>query len=146
MFEIGRVRYALPISDVGEIVRAVTIVPLPKAPPIIEGIINVRGRVVPVLDVRAHFRLPSKAAAHTDHLILAQAGKRLVAIRADRAHDLVSVSAGDIEEAKASVPGADYVMGVAKLPHGLVLIHDLRTFLEAAESTALDDAVATAIP
>jgi len=142
VFEIGGLRYALPASAVSEVVRAVTVVPLPRAPAIVEGLMNVRGALVPVLDVRARFRLPAKAMSHTDHLLLAWAGPRLVAIRADRALDLARVEAGDVEDATTVVPDADYVNGIAKLPDGLVLIHDLRTFLKEAEAVALDDAVA----
>ncbi|MGH7820350.1 MAG: chemotaxis protein CheW [Candidatus Binatia bacterium] len=142
VFEVGGQRYALRSPDVRELVRAVTIVRLPKAPAIVEGIINVRGTVVPVLDIRARFRLPARPAAHTDHLILARAGPRLVALRADRALGLVRVDAKDVDDAAAVIPAAEYVSGVAKLPDGLALIHDLHTFLSEAEAAALDDAIA----
>jgi purine-binding chemotaxis protein CheW len=141
VFEIGGVRYALPTSDVSELARAVTIVPLPKAPPIVEGIINVHGRVVPVLDIRTRFRLPLRPVSHTDHLIVAHVASRLVALRADRALDLAHIDPNDIEEAHTCAAGAEYISGVAKLPDGLVLIHDLRTFLEDAEAAALDKAL-----
>jgi purine-binding chemotaxis protein CheW len=144
VFEVGGVRYALPTSDVSELARAVTIVPLPKAPPIVEGVINVHGRVVPVLDIRARFRLPSRPVAHSDHLIVACVGARLVAVRADRALDLVCVDEKHIEDARNFAAGTEYVSGVAKLPDGLVLIHDLRTFLLESEAAALDMAVSGA--
>jgi purine-binding chemotaxis protein CheW len=144
VFELGGLRYALPAFAVSELVRAVTVVPLPKSPPAVEGIINVRGRVVPVLDVRVRFKLESKAVSPSDHLILARAGDRLVAIRVDRALGLVHLEPADIEEATSALPGTEYVMGVAKLPDGLVLIHDLQTFLSAAETAALVRAIATA--
>lgn len=139
-FEIGGQPYALPARTVRELVRAVSIVPLPKAPAIVEGVINVRGSVVAVLDVRARFRLPPKPLEHTDHFVLAWAGRRLVAIRADRALDLLYLDADRIEDPKVAVPGAEYIAGVAKLPDGLLLIHDLETFLSQAEGTALDAA------
>jgi purine-binding chemotaxis protein CheW len=142
VFEIGGRRFALPSLDVQELLRAVTIVPLPKAPAIVEGVINVRGKIVPVLDIRARFRLPSSALAHTDHLIVARAGERLVALRVERALDLTQVEAKDIEDARKIVPGAEYVAGVAMLPDGLVLIHDLQTFLSEAESAALGASLA----
>jgi len=141
VFDLGGVRYALPTSDVSELTRAVTIVPLPKAPPIVEGIINVHGRVVPVLDIRARFGLPPRPLSYTDHLIVARAGARVVAVRADRALDLVHVVEQQIEDARHIAPGADYVSGVAKLADGLVLIHDLRTFLQEVEALALDEAL-----
>ena len=102
LFEVAGQRYALRSLDVREVVRAVTMVPLPKAPPIVEGIIDVRGTVVPVLDIRTRFRLPAKPAAHTDHLIIAWAGHRLVALRADRALGLVQIDAGTVEIRKKS--------------------------------------------
>ena len=54
-FELGSGLYALPMADVDELVRAVTVVPLPKAPAVVEGVVDVRGRVVPVFDLRARF-------------------------------------------------------------------------------------------
>jgi purine-binding chemotaxis protein CheW len=144
VFELGGFRYALPTSDVSELARAVTMVPLPKAPPIVEGIINVHGRVVPVLDIRARFRLPPRPLSHTDHLIVARVGPRVVAVRADRALDLARVDAKDIENAENFAPSAEYISGVAKLHDGLVLIHDLRTFLQEAEAAALDHALSEA--
>lgn len=143
VFEVGAVRYGLPVSQVREIVRAVTIVPLPKAPPIVEGVIDVRGTLVPVLDVRSRFQLPFKALSPADHLVLAWAGPRLVALRVDRTIDLTPVEATHIEETTTVVRDVEYVAGVAKLPDGLVLIHDLRSFLDEAEATRLDRALKT---
>lgn len=139
-FEVGGQPYALPASTVRELVRAVSVVSLPKAPPIVEGVINVRGSIVPVLDIRTRFRLSPKPLEHTDHFVLAWAGRRLVAIRADRALDLLRLDAEQIEDAKVAVPGAEYIAGVAKLADGLLLIHDLETFLSEAEGAVLDAA------
>jgi purine-binding chemotaxis protein CheW len=141
IFELGGQRFGLPVADVQELLRAVTIVPLPKAPAVVEGVINLRGRIVPVLDVRQRFRLPPRALDPGDHLIVARTGERLVALRVDRALDLVALAPDAVEEAKGAVPGVEYVAWVAKLPNNLVLIHDLRTFLSRAESAALAGAL-----
>ncbi len=146
VFEIGGQRYALPAADVREIVRAVAITPLPRAPAIVEGVINLRGTIVPVLDLRSRFRLPAKALEPADHLIVARAGERLVALRVDRALELVELNAADVEEARGLVPGAEYIAWVARLPENLVLIHDLRTFLSRAEAQALEEALPAAGP
>jgi purine-binding chemotaxis protein CheW len=137
LFEVAGQLYGLPAADVRELVRAVAIVPLPQAPAIVEGIINLRGKVVPVLDIRSRFRLPSKPVDPADHLLVATAGEYLVAVRADRAINLVQLAQSDVEEARGLVPGIDYVSWVARLPNNLVLIHDLRTFLSAGESAEL---------
>ncbi len=144
VFEVAGRRYGLPAEDVQELVRAVSIVPLPRAPAVVEGVINLRGRVVPVLDVRGRFRLPARPLEPGDHFIVARAGQRVVALRVDRAVDLVRLEPADVEEAGAVVPGVEYVGWVARLPHDLVLIHDLRTFLSQDEAAALDGADAPA--
>ena len=143
VFDVGGVRYALPALQVKEVVRAVTIVPLPKGPAIVEGLINVRGDLVPVLDIRSRFRLAPKPLAHTDHLIVASAGPRVVAIRADRADNLLHVETETVVDPKMAVRDAQYITGVAKLHDGLVLIHDLAAFLDEAETAGLEDAMTT---
>jgi purine-binding chemotaxis protein CheW len=140
-FEVGGRRYGLPAADVRELLRAVAVVPLPGAPPIVEGVINVRGRIVPVLDVRARLRLPPKPVEPADHLIVARAGGRLVALRVDHATDLVRLDAADVEEARGLVPGLEHGGWVARLPDDVLLIHDLGTFLSQAESALLAGAL-----
>jgi purine-binding chemotaxis protein CheW len=141
VFELEGQRYGLPTADVRELVRAVTITPLPDAPAVIEGVVNVRGRVLPVLDVRARFRLPAKALDPADHFIVASAGARGVVLRVDRATHLTLVDEGSIQPPETLGASAAYVAGVAKLEDGLVLIHDVTTFLSAAEAAGLDEAL-----
>src|SRR5436189_5306070 len=74
IFEIGGRRYGLPASDIRELVRAVAIRRLPLDSAFIEGVIDLRGAIVPVLDLRARLRLPSKAVEPSDHLIIIAAG------------------------------------------------------------------------
>ena len=138
-FELSGSHFALTSTVVREIVRAVSIAPLPKAPPIIEGVINVRGTLVPVLDIRQRFGLAAAPLTPSDHLILAQAGKRPVAIRVTQATGLVAVPEEDIVAPSGTVPGAEMVAGIARLPDGVLVIHDLERFL------SLDEGVATAV-
>lgn len=144
IFELGNQRYALPASDVRELLRAVTLTPLPRAPAVVEGVINVRGVLVPVLDIRARFRVPPKPLQPTDHLIVAHAGGRLVALRVDRALELARLEPAAVERAEAVVPGVAYVAQMAKFPDGLVLVHDLNTFLSHTEADALTEALSEA--
>jgi len=140
-FEVGSRRFGLWSSVVLEAVRAVAVVPLPKAPPAVRGVINLRGKTVPVFDLRSRFGLPPKEVEVTDHFIVARAGERIVALQADQAIGLYEVAEGDIEEAKRVTPAAEYVEGIVKMPDGLVLIHDPATFLSTAESERLDEAL-----
>ena len=138
VFEVAGQKYGLPTADVRELVRAVEITPLPSAPDVIEGVVNVRGRVLPVLDVRTRFRLPPKALDPSDHFIVASAGPRGVILRVDRATHLALVDERDIQAPQTLGAGTEYVAGVAMLEDGMVLIHDLATFLSAAEAFSLD--------
>jgi purine-binding chemotaxis protein CheW len=141
VFTLGGHRFGVPAYLVHRLLRAVAITKVPRAPAILEGIIDVRGRIVPVLDVRRRFGLEAKAVALSDHLILADAGGRLVALRADAATDLLRVPAAAIEAASVAVPEAPYIAGIAKLEEGIVLIYDLPRFLDAPEAAAIDDAL-----
>jgi purine-binding chemotaxis protein CheW len=138
-FEVGGRVFALPIARVVGLVRAVAIDPVPGAPPIVEGLINVRGKIVAVLDVRVRFGLPPRAPALSDQLILASAGPRTVALRVDRVVDLVRLEASHVAEIDGILPGIRDLSAVARLPEGLLMIQDLRALLADAESTGLLD-------
>lgn len=140
-FTLGEHRYALLAEHVREVVRAASIARLPKAPSIVEGVINVRGMLVPVLDVRQRFGLPARPLDPSQHFIVARAGGRTVALRVDRAHDLVSVEANVVEAAEPVVPGAEHVAGIARLAEGLLVIHDLEGFLALDEAARLEAAL-----
>jgi purine-binding chemotaxis protein CheW len=135
-------RYGLLAKDVQSLQRAVTIVPLPKAPAVVEGLIDVHGTLVPVFDIRCRFRLLAKEVGPLDHLVIARAKGRPVALRVDRVLDLVAIDDWEIEDPRDLVPGTDYVAGVARLEGGLVLIHDLAMFLSEAEAAELDAVIA----
>jgi purine-binding chemotaxis protein CheW len=131
IFDLEGVRYGLPVADVREIVRAVLPVPLPRAPGVIEGVINLRGCVVPVFDLRRHFGLAERPIEPTDHLVIARAACRLVALRVDRVVDLARVAVADVQDVAAA--------RVAKLPGDLVVIQDLSALLSDDEASSLDE-------
>ena len=145
VFTLNGHAFALLARDVRELLRAVAISTLPRSPDILEGVINLRGRIVPVLDARQRFGLPAKALAPSDHFIVADTGDRLVALRADRTVDLLRVDLRDIEGA-GIVPEVPYIAGIAKLGSGIVLIHDLRTFLSPSEGIEIDAVTRGDIP
>lgn len=143
-FETADRRFALPARLLREVVRAVAISPLPRAPPIVEGIINYRGTLVPVLGIRQRFGLPPLPLAPEQHFLIAQAGSQPVALRVDRALDLVSIEESLIQPVDPVAPGAEYVAGLAKLPDGLLVIHDLERFLSLQETHHLEAALSEA--
>ncbi|WP_224244847.1 chemotaxis protein CheW [Hyalangium gracile] len=144
LFTLEGQRYALPSADVRELVRAALLTPLPRAPDVVEGLLNLRGELLPVLDLRRRFRLPPRPLSPSDHFIVAQAGARRVVLRVDRTEEMLAIQPGTLDETPRTLPGVGYVAGAVKLPDGLVLVHDLRTFLSEAEALALDSALSGA--
>jgi purine-binding chemotaxis protein CheW len=140
VFEVGGDVYGLPTADVREIVRAVAVTPLPGAPRVIEGVVDVRGGLMPVLDVRARFGLSPRPLDPSDHFIVASAGARAVILHVDRATHIALVDEASIQSRDPLGPGAAWFAGLAQTGDGLLLIHDVAAFLSASEAEALDAA------
>jgi purine-binding chemotaxis protein CheW len=140
VFEVAGARFAVPLDQVREVVRAVAIAPLPGAPPIVEGVIDYRGTTIPVLDLRNRFGLPAREPDPSESMVVARAGDRTVAIRVDHPDWLAAVDPSMVDESAAVTRGLRFV-GVARLPDGLALIHDLDGFLVEAEAERLDAAL-----
>lgn len=141
-FGIAGVRFGLHASIVRELARSVLITPLSGAPSVVEGLVNVRGTVVPVFDLRIRFRFPAKPVELSDRLVIFDAGGRVAAFRADWVEGLAEAEPGTVAEAGKVTSTAGYVAGIAKLAGGLVLIHDPVEFLKASEEEALETAMA----
>ena len=142
LFTLDGQRFAIPLASAREVVRAVAITPLPGAPPVVEGVIDVRGAVVPVLDLRRRLGLASRPVSAADQMVLAWTGERQVALRVDRVEWMESIGPDRIEASDRITAGARHLAGVARLPDGIVLLHDLAAFLAQAEAEALDAALA----
>ena len=140
-FLLGDRRYALHLRAVQRVIPAVEITPLPKAPEIVLGIINLRGRIIPALDMRRRFRLPEKETGLYDHVIIAATSRRTVALPVDSVEGVIGLAEAEVTAAAEIVPGLEYVEGAVKLKDGMVLIHDLERFLSLDEETALDEAL-----
>jgi purine-binding chemotaxis protein CheW len=143
VFELAGVRYALELSCVREVVRAVFITPLPGAPPVVEGVISARGELVVVYDLRARFGLPPRRLSPEDVIVMAWTGERRVGIRCEGTEWLRDLPASAVQDAPTLAGGGDRrIAGVVRLEDGLVLIQELAAFLEAAEAETLEDALA----
>jgi purine-binding chemotaxis protein CheW len=144
-FTLDDWRYALELSTVERVYRAVAVTPLPGAPDIVQGIVNVRGVVLPVVDTRRRFRLPEKNLTPDDLLIITHSTGRLVALVVDDVTGVIECAEKDITSASAIVPGMEYVEGVARLKDGMILIHDLARFLSLEEKAVLQQALGAVV-
>lgn len=133
---------ALPLPFVERVVRAVYLTPLPDAPEIVLGVVNLAGRIIPAVNMRRRFRLPEREIALTDQLVIAHTAQRSVALVTDTVGGISEYVESDIVDAETILPGLEYIEGVVKLGDGLVLIHNLDRFLSLEEAVSLDRAMA----
>ena len=141
VFRLDERRYALPLAVVERVVRAVDVTPLPKAPAIVLGAINVQGRVLPVLNVRRRFLMPDREIGPADWFLLAHTTRHTVVLVVDESEGVVERPQAEVVVSTQIVPGLEPFPGVIRLDDGLVLIHDLERFLSLDEARALDDAM-----
>jgi purine-binding chemotaxis protein CheW len=141
IFTLDENRFALKLSAVERVVRVVEITPLPKAPDIVLGIIDVQGGIIPVIDVRKRFRFPERETQLNDQLIIARTVKRTVALLADDVTGVMACPVERIVEGEKVVSGMAFVEGIVKIDEGMILIHNLDTFLSLDEENRLDDAI-----
>jgi purine-binding chemotaxis protein CheW len=141
VFALDDLQYALRLAAVERVERAVAVLPLPKAPEIVLGVINVGGRVLPVVDLRKRFRFPPRPVDVGDHLILARTHRRPVALLVDQVGGVVSFTEAQLVPAQEILPGLGYVDGIVKTRNGIILIHDLDQFLSLEEERRLDSAL-----
>lgn len=138
-FAIDVQRYALPLDSVSRIVRAAELTPLPMAPAVVAGVLNVGGRILPVYNLRHRLRLPERPLGLDDQFVIAYTARRPVALIVDRALGLID--APTVVEGAALAPQLRHLRGVLALPDGLVLIQDLENFLSPEEDEALQSAL-----
>ncbi len=142
IFTLDDLSYALPLASVIRIIHAIEVIGLPKAPAIIEGIINVRGRIIAVVDLRKRFGLVAREMSIEDNLIIVKTEKRELALWVDTVTGIKEIMPGNYLDTKASLPYAEYIKGVVKTGEGLILIYDLEQCLNLAEEMELEQALA----
>ena len=141
IFTLDYQAYALPLNSVVRVIHAVEITNLPKAPDIISGIINVKGQIIPVVDVRKRFGLTSRELIPEDQLIIADTGKRQVALLVDQVSGIQTISSRQQVDTKETLPFAEYISGVVKIDDELILIYDVEQFLNLHEEMELEQAL-----
>ena len=143
VFTIGGQRVALELAAVERVVRAVEITPLPKAPEIVQGVINVEGRIVPVFNLRRRFGMADRELGPDDQMIVARIPGRRAALVVDEAIGVAAYPAEAVTRAARILPGLEHLEGVVKCEDGLIFIHDLSRFLSVPEDCALGEAMRT---
>ena len=144
VFSLNDQRYALPLACVQRAIRVVAITPLPEAPPLVLGIIDLGGVVLPVINTRKRFKLPPRDVRLSDHLIIATAEKQTVALLVDDTKEVIETSTESCAPTGEIMSRLELVVGAMRLADGLIPILDLERLLSLEEETVIDRALSTA--
>lgn len=136
-FRVGRETYGIPIMALHEIVRVPEITAVPDAPAHLEGVINLRGKIVSVVDLRKRFNQPATALTRHNRILVVEHRGRLVGMIVDSASEVLKISEGDIEPAPTMMKegGLDCVTGLGKFQKRLVILLDIDKVLTVRESS-----------
>ncbi|MDX1513812.1 MAG: chemotaxis protein CheW [Gammaproteobacteria bacterium] len=140
-FRIGEERYGLPADVVDRVVNMVSITPLPGAPDVVSGVIDVAGELVPAISMRKRLGRPEMAISPDSYLCLARTKQRPVALIVDAVSGVSGYRDEDLTPAGEIFPQLKHVRGIARLGDGLVLVNDLDAFLSLEEQSQLDAAM-----
>ncbi len=141
VFNLGERQLALPLAPVKRVIRAVAVTPLPRMPEVVCGIINYRGTVVPVIDIRPRFKFPSRPIVPEDNVISVQTEKRLMVLTVDMVIDNIEKDETEVIKPDHVVEGTAFMEAVLKMPDGILLVPDLEKILTPVETEALDKTV-----
>ena len=140
VFQLGAELYGVEISRVHEIIRLQSVTKVPRAPAFVEGVINLRGKVIPVVDLRRRFGLPTADHTRASRIVVVELGDQVVGIIVDGVSEVLRVNTATVEPPSPVVAGIDseYLHGIAKLTDRLVILLDLDRVLARDERRALD--------
>lgn len=141
-FNLGE-EYGVPINQVQEIVRVGGITKVPNAPSYMEGVINLRGRVLPVLNLRKRLRIEEKEISKASRIIVTEVGAKVIGLLVDAVSHVVKVASESVEAAPEEVleVDTDYITGVCKLQNRLIILLDLEKLLRREKIEIKEGAV-----
>ena len=138
-FSIGEEEFGVDILRVREIIRMLEITRVPRAPEFVEGVINLRGSVIPIIDLRKRFRLLAKENDKDTRIVVISIDNMTVGFIVDSVSQVLRIPANTIEPTPPVVAGVDseYIEGVGKLEDRLLILLDLDRLLSSEDKEAL---------
>lgn len=138
IFTLAKEEYGLPITKVQEINRMVPITKLPQTPDFMEGVINLRGRVIPVIDLRKRFQLAAAGNSEDTRIIIVDVDGQTLGIVVDAVTEVVRLTADSVEPPPpAFVLDSQYIHGIGKLDGRLLILLNIDKVLTSQEVIAL---------
>ena len=137
--ELADEHYGLDIAKVFEIIRHQPITPVPRSPHFVKGVINLRGRIIPVVDLRERFGMPPDEPTKETRIVVAESSNTRVGLVVDSVSEVLLLATDTVELTPEVAAGADaeYIRGIAKLGERLVLLLELDGLFRIEERTQL---------
>jgi purine-binding chemotaxis protein CheW len=141
-FRIGNETYGVRIAAVREIVRVPEITTVPSAPDIIEGVINLRGKIIPVMDLRKRFGSSEIQQDKKNRILVVELDNKLLGLIVHAASEVLKIPPSDIEPPGSVFAEGEsgYVTGVGKLKGRLIILLDITKLLHRPEFKRLEEA------
>ena len=142
-FTVGEEEYGLELLNVREVIRMRQVTWLPKAPPCVKGIINLRGEIIPIIDLRERFGLTKRDSTATTRVIVVDVQGRPVGMVVDSASQVVRVPLDQFDEPPPVMGevASHFITSVGKLDERLVILLDVEKMLSADELQELDTSI-----
>ena len=140
-FNLGDEEFGVDILKVQEINRMIEITKVPQSPDFVEGVINLRGEIIPVIDLRKRFGLSKKDPDRHTRIIVAEVGESTLGFVVDAVSEVIRIKSDTVEPPPPIVKGqhAEYIQGVGKLDDRLLMLLDIDKILSATEIGTLGD-------
>ena len=134
-FRVGAETFGVAIQTVHEIVRLMEITAVPDAPVYIEGVINLRGKIIPVVDLRKRFGEKTITTSKKNRILVAEVGTKMVGLVVDSASEVLKIPPDDVDPPPNVFEEGElnYVTGVAKLGNRLIILVDLTKIMQRGE-------------
>lgn len=139
-FSIGEEEFGVNILKVQEINRTMEITKVPRSPEFVEGVINLRGKVIPIIDLRRRFGLSSKPEDKDTRIIVIEINSVIVGFVVDAVSEVLRIPASTVEPPPPVVAGveSDYISGVGQLKDRLLIMLDLDRLLSTEDLDMLN--------
>ena len=141
VFALAGCEAAVGIRQVREILRVGEITRMPKAPPFLEGIINMRGKIIPVIDLKKRFQMPLLDRTDESRVLIVEIQDQMIGFLVDKVAEVLKVSAASVEPAQRPVLaiGPEYLDGFLRLEKRLILLLNLKKLLTLDETKVLSE-------
>ena len=135
LFELAGATYALPSRQIQQLEMVSTPTPVPSAAPFVDGVVSVRGQVIPAVSLRARFGFPRVGYDVRSRLVIVRAQGRTVGLIVDSAREFANIAPEDVKPLPDGIGGTSgrYLRGIAQKGERLVLIVDVRELLETGD-------------